>query len=110
MQLRASILTGALQTSKYFNVWGLPNFYLEDASRAMIEAGRGAAPALRRMLVATRQAPVFGSQEYMVYKRYQYRLCDYAVFFLERIAGNTKFSLPLAPAERDILIKQMMAP
>jgi len=107
--IRAKILTSALQGSKHFNTWGLPNLYLEDASHAMIEAGRPAVPDLKRMLSDTRPAPVFGSQEYMVYEQYKYRLCDYALFFLERIEGHADFQMPKSVAERDTLIKQMAA-
>jgi len=106
-ELRAKILTNALERSKYFNVWGLPNFYLEDASRAMIETGKSAVPALKRILSDMRPAPVFGSQEAMVYQQYKYRLCDYALFFLEQIAGKRDFRMPVSPAERDVVIKEM---
>ncbi|MGP8253459.1 MAG: hypothetical protein ACLQHF_15620 [Terracidiphilus sp.] len=106
-ETRAKILTGALSGSKYFNTWGLPNFYIEEASHAMIESGRAAIPALKRMLSDTRPAPTFGSQEYMVYKQYNYRLCDYALYFLEQIDGKTGFRMPVSPADRDALIKGM---
>lgn len=106
-ETRAKILTEALSSSKYFNTWGLPNFYLEEASHAMIESGKAAEPALKRMLSDTRPAPTFGSQEYMIYKQYNYRLCDYALFFLEQIDGKTGVKLPVSPAERDTLIKEM---
>ena len=110
VDLRAKILTDSLQRSKNFNVWGLPNFYLEDASHAMIEAGTSAAPALKRLLSDCRPAPVFGSQEYMVYKQYNYRLCDYAFFFLKKIGGeDEKFRMPVSVPDRDALIKQMAA-
>jgi hypothetical protein len=104
---RAEVLTDALQSSKTFNTWGLPHIYLEDASRAMLECGKSAYPALRRMLSETRPAPLFGSQEFMEYKRYQYRLCDYALFFLEKMQGNANFRMPVSIADRDSLIKQM---
>jgi len=109
VEIRAKILTDALQGSKNFNTWGLPHLYLEDASNAMIEAGRSTVPALTRMLSDTRPAPVFGSQEYMEYMRYKYRLCDYALFFLEKIKGNADFKMPLSPEDRDALIKGMSA-
>jgi hypothetical protein len=35
------------------------------------------------MLSDMRSAPSFGGQEFMEYKRYGYRLCDYALFFPE---------------------------
>jgi hypothetical protein len=105
---RAAVLTDALQNSKTFNTWGLPHLYLEDASKAMFEAGKSAEPALRRMLSDTRPAPVFGSKEYMEYKRYNYRLCDYALFFLERLQGNADVHIPVSPADRDAQIKQIL--
>ena len=104
-ELRAKVLTDALGSSKFFNTWGLPNFYLEDASNAMIEAGKSSAPALTKMLRDTRPAPLFGSQEAMLSKQMKYRLCDYALFFLKRIGGIGDFRLPQAVEERDALIK-----
>ena len=106
--LRAHVLTEALQGSTYFNVWGVPNFNLEDASQALIETGSSAVPELKRMLSDTRPAPVFGSQEYMEYKKHQYRVCDYALLFLTLIKDNkANFRMPVSPAERDGLIKSL---
>lgn len=104
-ELRAKVLTDALGSSKVFNTWGIPNYYLEDASNAMIEAGRSATPALKKMLPDTRPAPVFGSQEAMLSKQMKYRLCDYALYFLKRIGGTGDFRLPATVEERDALIK-----
>jgi hypothetical protein len=105
-ETRAKVLTDALQASKSFNTWGLPGVYLEDASTAMIEAGRSALPALKRLLGETRPAPVFGSKEYMLAQQYKYRLCDYALFYIKTIEGDAKFTLPKTSEERDALIKQ----
>lgn len=107
VELRAGVLTDALDRSKTFNTWGLPHLYLEDAAKALIECGRSTLPALGRMLTDTRPAPVFGSQQYMEYKKYQYRLCDYALFFIEQIQGHTDFVMPVSPADRDSLIKNL---
>lgn len=107
-ELRANVLTDALQKSKMFNTWGLPNFYLEDASKAMLETGSAAIPALKQMLSDTRPAPVFGGQEAMLYQQYQYRLCDYALFFLEKLQGNANFVMPVSVAERDALIRDLL--
>jgi hypothetical protein len=104
---RAAVLTDALQNSKTFNTWGLPHLYLEDASKALIETGKAAEPGLRRMLQDTRPAPVFGSKQYMEYKRYNYRVCDYALFFLKKVAGDAEFHMPVSPADRDAQIKAM---
>jgi len=103
---RAKVLTDALQASKTFNTWGLPDVYLEDASNAMIEAGQSAVPALRRMLLEKRPAPLFGSKEYMLAQQYKYRLCDYALFLLKKAGGDSQFMLPKSSEERDALIKQ----
>jgi len=105
---RAIVLTDALKNSKTFNTWGLPHIYLEDASRAMLECGQAAIPALKQMLSDTRPAPVFGSQEYMEYLRYKYRLCDYALFFIEKLQGNAIFRMPVSVAERDSLITGLL--
>ncbi len=105
-EMRGHILTDALANAKYFNSWGLPDFYLEDAAHATIEAGKAATPALKRLLADTRPAPVFGSQEAMISNQYKYRVCDYALFFLKVIGGQENFRLPESPEERDALIKQ----
>lgn len=105
-ETRAKVLTDALQASKTFNTWGLPGFYLEDASNALIETGRSAVPALKPMLGETRLAPLFGSKEYVLAQRLKYRLCDYTLFFLKRIGGDAQFTLPTTPEERDALIRQ----
>jgi hypothetical protein len=107
-QVRSGVLTDALEQSKTFNMWGMPNFYLEDASNALLESGQSAYPNLRRMLSETRPAPVYGSKAYMVYTRYQFRLCDYALFYLKRMQGDANFTLPASVAERDTLIKAML--
>jgi hypothetical protein len=106
-ELRAGVLTDALRNSKFFNTWGLPNGYLEDASKAMLETGSSAVAALKEMLSDTRPAPIFGGQIAMVAQRYHYRVCDFALFFLERLQGNANFVVPLAVADRDALIKAM---
>src|ERR1700734_207430 len=92
----AAILTSRLEQSATFNTWGLPHLYLEDASKALIESGPSAYPALKRMLSVTRAAPVYGSQEHMEYLRYKYRLCDYALFFLKTMQGDKNFAMPPA--------------
>lgn len=102
-ETRAELLTDALRKSKWFNSWGVPGVYLEDASRAMLETGKSAVPALKGMLRDTRPAPVFWSQQPAV--EYHYRVCDYALFFLEQIQGNKDLKMPVSVADRDALIK-----
>jgi hypothetical protein len=108
VELKVAVLTDALRTSKVFNTWGLPNFYVEEASNALVECGGSALPALKRMLSDTRPAPVFGSKMHMEFVRYKYRLCDYALFLIERIQGRVDFRMPLGVAERDSLIQGIL--
>jgi outer membrane murein-binding lipoprotein Lpp len=106
---RAAVLTDALEKSKTFNTWGFPHLYLEDASKAMIECGPSAQPALKRMLSGTRPAPLWGGgQTVMESERYKYRLCDYALFFLEKMQPGNNFVMPVNPDDRDSLIKALM--
>jgi hypothetical protein len=106
VEVKASVLTDALEKSKTFNTWGLPNFYLEDASKALLECGKAAYPALRRMLSDTRPAPVWGGGKLRAAsQQYGYRLCDYALFFLKSEPGQPSFVEPAAAADRDALIK-----
>ena len=107
-EVRSTVLTDALEQSKTFNMWGMPNFYLEDASNALLESGQSAYPNLRRMLSETRPAPVYGSKAYMVYMRYQFRLCDYALFYMKRMQGDANFTLPASVADRDVQIKALL--
>ncbi len=107
IEIKANILTDALQQSKTFNVWGLPGLYPEDASKALIACDTTAIPALKRMLSETRPTTLYGSKESMVYQRYKLRLCDYALYFIEEIKGNKNFVMPLTIPEREALISKM---
>jgi len=69
------------------NAWGLPNFYPGDASKALLECGKAAYPALRRMLSDKRPALVYGGKLRMISQRYGFRVCDYPLFFLNESAG-----------------------
>jgi hypothetical protein len=109
VELRVAILSDALAASRYFNAWGLPGFYQQDASRSIIETGAAAVPALKRLLADTRPAPVFGSQEYMIYQRYKFRVCDYALYFVDAIKGTAKAPVPESSQARDELIRAAQA-
>lgn len=100
----AAILTDALARSETFNAWGIPNNYWETSARAIIEYGAESVPYLERLLDDTRPAPVWGSEEAMIYQQYQFRVRDYAFALLNEIAPRQKIVLPVAPAERDSLI------
>jgi hypothetical protein len=104
LELKAKVLTDALGASKMYNTWGFPPFHLEDAALAMIECGKATYPALKQMLTDTTAAPVFGSKEHMLYLRYKYRRCDYALFFIRK-SEDPKFVFPTLLAQRDSLIR-----
>lgn len=105
---RVSVLVGSLADSKFFNTWGVPNFYWNDAAHAIVDEGNAAAEPLIRLLKDTRPAPVFGSEGAAVYAQYHYRVCDYALALLNEIRGQ-KSALPADPAARDKLIADAAA-
>ena len=101
---RCNVLVGSLSGSKYFNTWGVPNFYWEDAGKAIIDEGDAAVEPLVQLLSDTRPAPVFGSEGTITNARYHFRVCDYALAFLNEIR-KVKTPLPTDAAARDSLIK-----
>ncbi len=103
-KIRTAILVDALRTSKFFNTWGLPHLYWEDAAKALMEGGRNAVPLLMQLLRDTREAPVWGSEETFEYQKYKYRLCDYAMALILEIQ-NKKTEIPVKPEDRDRIIK-----
>ena len=114
-QFRVRVLTDALAQSRRFNAWGLPHLYWQEASIALIGEGEAAVPSLITLLDNTRPAPVGGSEVFLEFQRYQYRVCDYALGLISEI--NSKNSgtpvleinknIPVDPKERDQLIKQL---
>jgi hypothetical protein len=104
---RVNTLTSSLESSQYFNTWGIPNLYWEDAAKALIEEGSAAEPALLKLLRDKRPAPVFGSEGATVDAQFHYRVCDYAWALLNEIR-HQKVELPADPAERDRLIEKTL--
>jgi len=104
---RVGVLVDALQNSKYFNTWGIPCLYWEDAGKALIEEGSGAESALLPLLRDERSAPVFGSEGATVAAQYHYRVRDYAFAFLNEIRQKKCEPMPNV-ADRDRAIEQMM--
>ena len=102
---RVTILVEALRGSRFFNTWGLPHLYWEDAARALVAEGKAAVPALSALLEDKRMAPVWGDEEVMEARAYQYRVCDYAWAMLQEIRGLDE---PIAkdPAVRDQAMAQ----
>ncbi len=102
-RLRADILIAALRNARYFNAWGLPHLFWEDAARAVIDEGTAIEPALRTLLSDRRAAPVWGSEGAAEARRYAYRVCDYAWALINAIRGST-VTIPVDPQARDALI------
>jgi hypothetical protein len=103
-QQGAAILTDALAKSESFNAWGIPNHYWESSAKALIDYGANAVPYLDGLLDDKRAAPVWGSEEAMIYEQYKFRVCDYALALLNEISPRQKIELPAAPDGRDSLI------
>lgn len=99
-QVAVRILIDALRTSKYFNTWGLPHLYWEDAAKAIMEQGNLAVEPLKALLQDKREAPVWGSEEVMEYRRFKYRVCDYAWALLMEIRKE-KVAIPVDLRSRD---------
>lgn len=106
-QFRLLVLTDSLSKSKYFNTWGLPHVKLEEAARAITEEGQAAVTALKPLLSEKRAAPVWGSEDFAEYQRFQYRVCDYAMALTYEAKGQ-KISIPVASQERDKLIEELI--
>jgi hypothetical protein len=104
---RTAVLLNALETSAYFNAWGIPTLYWTDAAKAIIEEGVAVQPGLARLLRDTRAAPVWGSEGVMVNQQYHFRVEDYAWTLLNEIR-NERVEISQNPEERDKLIAETL--
>jgi len=102
-QFRVDVLIDDLKNSKSFNAWGIPHMYWEDAAKTVIAEGPPVVPSLVPLLRDQRDAPLWGSKEVRIQRKYKYRVCDYAWALLNEI-GHKKVEIPIDPAERDKLI------
>lgn len=102
-----SNLVKTLEQSESFNSWGLPHLYWEDAAKILIEKGTSAISYLKPLLKNTKPAPVWGSEESMEYKKYQYRICDYAMALILEIKGE-KLPIPVEIEKRDKIIQSLI--
>ncbi len=105
---RIEVLVSSLQTSRYFNAWGLPHLYWEEPAKAIIAEGERAIPSLMKLLSDAEPAPMWGEDEVVESATYKYRVEDYALALIRAIRGDTG-ALPVDPAERDKLIAQLLA-
>ena len=102
---RINVLVDALQNSENFNTWGLPHLYWEEAAQAIIDEGEVAEKPLRLLLDDLRPAPMWGQEEVVEYRAYDYRVRDYAWALILAIRGET-LEIPTDPAQRDELIRE----
>ena len=84
-RFRVDVLVDALKNNRYFNAFGLPHVKWEEAAQALIDEGEPAERALLPLLTDERPAPVWGSEDYLEYRRYDYRVQDYAFALLSAI-------------------------
>lgn len=103
---RLAVLVDALRTSEFFNTWGLPHLYWEDAAQAIIDEGAAAERPLQELLDDRRPAPMWGQEEVIEYETYQYRVADYALALILAIRGE-EAAVPVDPADRDRLIADL---
>jgi hypothetical protein len=105
---RVGVLVNALKMSEFFNAWGLPHLYWEDAAQAIIDEGRAAEDELKQLLDDQRPAPMWGSDEVIEYRMYSYRVRDYAWALLKEIRGE-ELDIPTDPKIRDELISDLLS-
>lgn len=103
-QLRVNVLTNSLANAQYFNAWGLPHLRWEGAAKAIIAEGAVAQAALKALYQDRRPAPVWGSEGVLEFRKYRFRVCDYAWALSKAIEGDT-IEIPTDPTKRDELIK-----
>jgi hypothetical protein len=101
---RVDTLVDALKNAQFFNAWGIPHLYWEEAAKALIAEGTAAERPLIALLGDRRPAPVFGSEGAALNREYGYRVCDYAWALLDAARGR-KIDIPADPAARDRLIE-----
>ena len=103
--LRNQVLIDALENTKLYNKFGLPHIKWEEAALAIIAEGMNIKDSLKLLLRNTKPAPVWGSEDFAEYHRYQYRVCDYAWALLLSIEKKS-FTISPNPQERDKLIAE----
>ncbi len=101
---RVRVLVDALKNARFFNMWGIPHLFWEDAAKAVIAEGKAAEAPLLALLGDKREARLWGSEGNVEQQRYRYRVCDYAWALLNEVRG-TRISIPEDPVARDRLIE-----
>ena len=106
--LLAPIYADALRHAQMANPWGMPGELDGPAGRHLVAIGRAAAVALLPLLDDARAVIYGGSEEATVGNSYQYRVKDFAAFFIHCITG-APYSVLKAQPERDREIEKLRA-
>jgi len=96
----ALVYAHALQTTDMGNLWGLPGEISPFAGQHLVALGKPIIAELMPLLEDAR--PVFyeGSEEATLGNRYQYRVKDFAAFFLSHLCG-VAYPVHQDPGQRD---------
>ena len=103
---RTEIYVHSLESSHFYNTWGLPGYQLTPTSQALIALGDEAVSRLRPLLEYQRPAPLSGSQDATTSKMYANRVCDYAWVFIAEIK-HKHYKYFQSPNERDRVIEAL---
>ncbi len=87
------------------NPWGLPD-HLASVGQHMVALGDAAVPALTALLDDTTGLVFEGSKEATVGNSYDYRVKDFAAYFISQIK-NLPYTVYQTPAERDVEIDKL---
>ena len=104
--LLAPVYADALRHAELANIWGMPGELDGPAGQHLVALGAGAAVALAPLLNDARPVIYGGSEEATIGNSYQYRVKDFAAFFIHRIGGSP-YSLRKPPRERDAEIERL---
>jgi hypothetical protein len=104
--LLAPLYADALRHSELANIWGMPGELDGAAGQHLVALGAAAAVALTPLLNDARPIIYGGSEEATVGNSYNYRVKDFAAFFIHCITG-LPYSLHKTPQERDSEIERL---
>jgi len=104
--LLAPVYADALRHAELANIWGMPGELDGPAGQHLVALGPAAVVALIPLLNDARTVIYGGSEEATIGNSYEYRVKDFAAFFIHRIGGSP-YSLLNTPHERDAEIERL---
>ena len=106
--LLAPIYADALSHAELANPWGMPGELDGPAGQHLVAIGRAAAVALVPLLDDAQAVIYGGSEEATIGNSYEYRVKDFAAFFIHCICG-APYSVRKTQPERDGEIARLRA-